>query len=125
MTPIGDAQSRSSRLEAAGVPHSDISIVANNSDSWFIPARKWIATMMGSMIAPKGLARVPGLAQVWAARRVSSRVSACWLYRAWAGGCSRLVAATAVGAAAGAATGGLVGALTQSGVSKEDAPILR
>ena len=23
------------RLEAAGVPHSDISIVANNSDSWF------------------------------------------------------------------------------------------
>jgi hypothetical protein len=33
------------------------------------------------------------------------------------------LAATAVGAAAGAATGGIVGALTQAGVSKEDAPL--
>lgn len=31
------------------------------------------------------------------------------------------LAATAVGAAAGAATGGVIGALTQAGVSKEDA----
>ncbi|MDA9478588.1 membrane protein, partial [Bradyrhizobium sp. CCBAU 65884] len=31
------------------------------------------------------------------------------------------LASTAVGAAAGAATGGIVGALTQAGVSKEDA----
>ena len=30
-----DAQSAVTRLEAAGVPHSDISIVANNSDGWF------------------------------------------------------------------------------------------
>ena len=30
-----DAQQAVRRLEAAGVPHSDISIVANNSDSWF------------------------------------------------------------------------------------------
>ena len=30
-----DAQQAVQRLEAAGVPHSDISIVANNSDSWF------------------------------------------------------------------------------------------
>ena len=30
-----DAQRAVARLEAAGVPHSDVSIVANNSDSWF------------------------------------------------------------------------------------------
>ena len=30
-----DAQQAVRRLEAAGVPHSDISIVANKSDSWF------------------------------------------------------------------------------------------
>jgi hypothetical protein len=33
------------------------------------------------------------------------------------------LAATAVCAAAGAATGGIVGALTEAGVSKEDAPL--
>jgi hypothetical protein len=33
------------------------------------------------------------------------------------------LAATAVGAAAGAATGGIVGALTEAGISKEDAHV--
>jgi len=37
-----DAQGALSRLEAARVPHSDISIVANNSDDWFeAPATLW------------------------------------------------------------------------------------
>ena len=35
-----DAQRAVARLEAAGVPHSDISIVANNSDSWFSSDKK-------------------------------------------------------------------------------------
>ena len=35
-----DAQRAVGRLEAAGVPHSDISIVANNSDSWFNTDKK-------------------------------------------------------------------------------------
>ena len=30
-----DAQRAVSSLEAAGIPHSDISIVANNSDDWY------------------------------------------------------------------------------------------
>ncbi|MEO6945919.1 MAG: general stress protein, partial [Nitrobacter sp.] len=30
-----DAQRAVNDLETAGVPHSDISIVANNSDSWY------------------------------------------------------------------------------------------
>lgn len=35
-----NAQQAVQRLEAAGVPHSDISIVANNSDSWFSTDKK-------------------------------------------------------------------------------------
>src|SRR3954447_23299731 len=35
-----DAQRAVGRLESAGVPHSDISIVANNSDSWFNTDKK-------------------------------------------------------------------------------------
>jgi hypothetical protein len=110
-------------LEAAGVPHSDISIVANNSDNWFNSGNKvdrdgdgvddraegagkgaGIGAGLGGaagLLAGLGLLAIPGLGPVVAG----------WL------------AATAVGAAAGAATGGLVGALTQAGVSKEEAPL--
>ena len=119
-----DAQTAVRGLEAAGVPHSDISIVANNSDSWFSADKKvdrdhdgvddraegagkgaGIGAGLGGaagLLAGLGLLAIPGLGPV---------VAAGWL------------AATAVGAAAGAATGGLVGALTESGVSKEDAPL--
>jgi hypothetical protein len=54
------------------------------------------------LLAGLGLLAIPGLGPV---------VAAGWL------------ASTALGAAAGAATGGVVGALTQAGISKEDAPI--
>src|SRR6478752_1346656 len=117
-----DAQRAVQRLEAAGVPHSDISIVANNSDSWFNTDKKvdrdrdgvddraegagkgaGIGAGVGGtagLLAGLGLLAIPGLGPV---------VAAGWL------------AATAVGAAAGAATGGIVGALTEAGVSEEDA----
>jgi hypothetical protein len=117
-----DAQSAVQRLEAAGVPHSEISIVANNSDSWFSSDKKvdrdrdgvddraegagkgaGVGAGVGGaagLLAGLGLLAIPGLGPV---------VAAGWL------------AATAVGAAAGAATGGVVGALTQAGVSEEDA----
>jgi hypothetical protein len=110
------------RLEGAGVPHSDISIVANNSDSWFSTDKKvdrdrdgvddraegagkgaGIGAGVGGtagLLAGLGLLAIPGLGPV---------VAAGWL------------AATAVGAAAGAATGGIVGALTEAGISREDA----
>lgn len=119
-----DAQNAVRGLEAAGVPHSEISIVANNSDSWFNSDKKvdrdgngvddraegagkgaGIGAGLGGaagLLAGLGLLAIPGLGPV---------VAAGWL------------AATAVGAAAGAATGGIVGALTQAGVSKEDAPL--
>jgi hypothetical protein len=116
------AQAAVQRLEDAGVPHSDISIVANNSDSWFSTDKKVdrdrdgtddraegagagaaIGAGLGGtagLLAGLGLLAIPGLGPV---------VAAGWL------------AATAAGAAAGAASGGIIGALTQAGVSEEDA----
>ncbi|MDB5546868.1 MAG: rane protein [Tardiphaga sp.] len=115
-----DAQNAVRGLEAAGVPHSDISIVANNSDGTLGGKKDrdgdgvddraeaagkgaGIGAGLGGaagLLAGLGLLAIPGLGPV---------VAAGWL------------AATAVGAAAGAATGGIVGALTEAGVSKEDA----
>lgn len=120
-----DAQGAVSRLEAAGVPHSEISIVANNSDGWFGNGKgngkvdrdrdgvddraegagtgAGIGAGLGGtagLLAGLGLLAIPGLGPV---------VAAGWL------------AATAAGAAAGAATGGIVGALTQAGFSDDDA----
>lgn len=117
-----DATKAVQSLEAAGVPHSDISIVANNSDNWYngkvdrdrdgvddraegAGTGAGIGAGVGGaagLLAGLGLLAIPGLGPV---------VAAGWL------------AATAVGAAAGAATGGIVGALTEAGVSKEEAPL--
>ncbi len=118
-----DAERAVTRLEGAGVPHSDISLVSNNSDNWY-SARSGkvdrdrdgvddraegagtgagIGAGLGGaagLLAGLGLLAIPGLGPV---------VAAGWL------------ASTAVGAAAGAATGGIVGALTEAGISKEDA----
>lgn len=118
-----DAERAVTRLESAGVPHSDISIVANNSDNWYgsrsgkvdrdrdgvddraegAGTGAGIGAGLGGaagLLAGLGLLAIPGLGPV---------VAAGWL------------ASTAVGAAAGAATGGIIGALTEAGVSREDA----
>jgi len=119
-----DAQAAVSRLEAAGVPHSDISIVANNSEGWFNGGGKGkvdrdrdgtddraegagtgagIGAGLGGaagLLAGLGILAIPGLGPV---------VAAGWL------------AATAAGVAAGAATGGIIGALTQAGITDDDA----
>jgi hypothetical protein len=121
-----DAKAAVSRLEAAGVPHSEISIVSNNTDGWFDGKNNGTGRVdrdhdgvddraegagtgagigagigrAAGLLAGLGLLAIPGLGPV---------VAAGWL------------AATAAGAAAGAATGGIIGALTQAGVSDEDA----
>lgn len=115
-------------LEAAGVPHSEISIVANNSDDWYsrnggtnkrvdrdgdrVDDRAEGAGKgaglgaavggTGGLLAGLGLLAIPGVGPV---------VAAGWLV------------ATAAGAAFGAVTGGIIGALTQAGVSEEDAHV--
>jgi hypothetical protein len=117
-----DAERAVCRLENAGISQSDISIVANNSERWYRPGSKvdrdrdgiddraegagagaGIGAGLGGaagLLAGLGLLAIPGLGPV---------VAAGWL------------ASTAAGAAAGAASGGIIGALTQAGVSEDEA----
>jgi len=115
-----EAASAVSALEAAGVPHSDISIVANNSDNWHRDARASNAAEdatggaeagaivggLGGLLTGLGVMAIPGVGPV---------VAAGWLV------------ATAVGAVAGAAvggaTGGIIGSLTTAGVPEADANV--
>lgn len=115
-----DAQRAVKDLEAAGVPHRDVSIVANNGRGEHAEAVASDAAAdagagagigaaiggAGGLLAGLGLLAIPGLGPV---------VAAGWL------------AATAVGAVGGAAiggaAGGLVGALTHAGVPEEDAHV--
>jgi hypothetical protein len=101
-------------VEGAGVPTSEVSLVANkyvsekyaDVDEVSAPATgAGIGGVVGGgagLLAGLGLLAIPGLGPV---------VAAGWL------------AATAVGAAAGAATGGLVGALVGAGVSHGEAEV--
>ena len=112
-------------LERAGLPHDDISIIANNAEGWYRDERgrvdrdrdgvddraegaakgAGIGAAVGGvagLLAGLGLLAIPGLGPV---------VAAGWL------------ASTAAVAAAGGTAGGLIGALTQSGVSAEDANV--
>lgn len=106
-------------LEAAHIPHDDISIVAHRSDTREVPGESAHGAATGAatgasagaavgggagLLAGLGLLAIPGVGPV---------VAAGWLV------------ATAVGAVAGAATGGatggLIGSLTASGVTKDHA----
>ena len=112
------AQAAVRALEEAGIPHSDISIVAHNGDAQH--ATSAAATNdagvgaevgtaiggIGGLLAGLGMLAIPGVGPV---------VAAGWLV------------ATAVGAGAGAAiggaAGGIVGSLTHAGVSESDAHV--
>ena len=116
-----------SDLEAAGLRPADISIVASNADNWYgrdrgrkmdrvdrdydgtddrvegAEAGAGIGAAIGGtagLLAGLGVMAIPGIGPV---------VAAGWL------------AALAAGAVAGGAAGGIIGALTQAGVSKEEA----
>ncbi len=107
-------------LEAAGVPRSEISIVANNGDDNHTSLDKKdvagdagigagigaAAGGAGGLLTGLGLMAIPGVGPV---------VAAGWLV------------ATAVGAAAGAiaggAVGGIVGAMTEAGIPEKDAHV--
>ncbi len=104
-----------SALEAAGVPHSDISIVgrdasANRTTDTAEPAHGTgtgasLGTVLGGgagLLAGIGALAIPGVGPV---------VAAGWLV------------ATLTGAGAGAAAGGLLGSLTGAGVHEDDAHV--
>jgi hypothetical protein len=101
-------------LKAAGVPDSEVSLVANKHVSaQYDDVNEQTATKTGlgvgaavggagGLLAGLGIVAIPGVGPV---------VAAGWL------------AATLAGAVAGAATGGVVGILVDAGVSKEDAEV--
>jgi len=112
-------------LEAAGISHDDISIVANNADGRHhadghagvddVNAEGDVSRGTstgavlggaGGLLAGLGLLAIPGLGPI---------VAAGWLAATAAG--------AGIGAAGGAATGGLVGALKTAGHSDEDADV--
>ena len=106
-------------LEAAGIPHSDISIVANNvverridaptnapEDAGIGAGIGAAVGGVGGLLAGLGMLAIPGVGPV---------VAAGWLVATAAG------AATA--AAVGGIAGGIVGSLTRAGVDERDANI--
>lgn len=118
-----DASAALRDLEAAGIPHDNISIVANNSDdrhtgslssaSTDMPAAAadnagtgaTVGTVLGGgagLLAGLGMLAIPGVGPV---------VAAGWLI------------AMATGAGVGAASGGLLGSLVGAGVDEVDAHV--
>jgi hypothetical protein len=117
----GQAQKVVNELEAAGIPHSDISLVANDTtrrDSSGVASDDrttttetaagtgaTIGTVLGGgagLLAGLGALAIPGVGPV---------VAAGWLV------------AALTGAGIGAASGGLLGALTGAGLSKDEADV--
>lgn len=124
-----DAERAVAALERMGVPETDISIVANNSDSSHDhrvvrkgdgqtageaaaddagkgAAAGGVLGAAGGVLAGLGMLAIPGLGPV---------VAAGWL--------ASTVVGAVVGATAGGAVGGLVGALTHAGVPEKDAEV--
>jgi hypothetical protein len=118
-----DARRAVQDLEAAGVPHRDISLVANNARGDHALNGERAANAagdeagkgagvgaavggIGGLLAGLGLLAIPGLGPV---------VAAGWLASTAAGAVG--------GAVLGGAAGGLVGALTHAGVPEEDANV--
>jgi hypothetical protein len=125
-----DAQAAINRLEAAGVKHGDISVLASNADEWYKDGKQakpgtfpdrdlngkddraeaagagaGLGAVAGGTLGALtglGLLAIPGVGPI---------VAAGWLV------------AALTGAAAGTATGGVIGALTQAGVGKDEADI--
>ena len=115
------------RIERVWIAHNDISIIASNADNWYSSDQKeqgaypdrdlngkddraeaagaGVGAAVGGtagLLAGLGLMAIPGVGPV---------VAAGWLV------------STLAGAAAGGVAGSVVGALTQAGVSNEDADI--
>ena len=116
-------------LQVAGVPASDTSVISNNSDAWYraadtasvTPVKKESATsetvartegsVIGAAIGATA-ATAASLVTMLAIPGVGAVVGAGWL--------AALLGSMAIGGV----TGGLLGALTNAGISEEDAQVL-
>jgi hypothetical protein len=115
-----DAKSAVAELESLGVPHGDLSIVANNvdgahgdhdgvNDQGDVTRGTSTGAVLGGaggLLAGLGLLAIPGLGPI---------VAAGWLAATAAG--------AGIGALGGAATGGIVGALKTAGHTEEEAHV--
>lgn len=118
-----DASNAVSDLEAIGIPHDDLSIVANNiegrhgndpdhggvNDDGDVTRGVSTGAVLGGaggLLAGLGLLAIPGLGPI---------VAAGWLAATAAG--------AGIGAVGGAATGGIVGALRNAGHSDDEAHV--
>lgn len=116
-----DAAKAVRELEAIGIPHDDISVIANNvhgehaefhegvNDHGDVSRGTSTGAVLGGtggLLAGLGLLAIPGLGPI---------VAAGWLAATAVG--------AGVGAVGGAATGGIVGALKSAGHSDEDAHV--
>jgi hypothetical protein len=124
----GDANRVVLMLEAAGLPSSETSVISNNSDTWYsaaktpnvVPLRKDDASRhadgkfegaaLGAAIGATA-ATAASLVTMLAIPGVGAVVGAGWL------------AAVLGSMAIGGVTGGLLGALTNAGISEEDAQV--
>jgi hypothetical protein len=107
-------------LETAGIPHADISLVANNADDRHRAGDHSDAAEdagtgagigaavggLGGLLTGLGIMAIPGVGPV---------VAAGWLAATAAGAIT--------GAAVGGAAGGLIGSLTEAGVPERDAHV--
>ena len=123
-----DANQVIAALEAAGVPPSETSLISNNSDSWYRAGKTANAVLVQKDGASS---KAPGKAE-GAALGVAIGATA-----ATAGSLVTMLALPGVGAVVGAGwlaamlgsmaiggvTGGLLGALTNAGISEEDAHV--
>jgi hypothetical protein len=116
-----DAAAKTVRqIEAVGIPHDDLSVVANNVDDRYGSSEESnagadagtgaeIGVVVGGgagLLAGLGMLAIPGVGPV---------VAAGWLVATAVGAIA--------GAGAGAVTGGVIGSLTSAGVSRDHAHV--
>jgi hypothetical protein len=122
-TSYDEAERTVRDIEASGIPHSAISIVANNSDHRYTltgeggPSKATKGAEAGAtfggvvgggtgLLAGLGMLTIPGVGPV---------IAAGWLVA--------MAAGAAAGAAVGGAAGGIVGSLTRAGVNEKHAHV--
>ena len=114
---MAQAKNAATELEAAGIPHSDISIVANNEGGRYAPVTTDGDSGRGHAVGHDALvgAEIGGVAGLLMAITGFAIPGLGWIAGAgW-------LMATLLGAGTGAVIGGLVGALTNVGVPETDA----
>ena len=112
-------------LEAAGLPSSETSVISNNSDTWYSAAKT--ANVVPLQKDSRGSKAVEGAA-VGAAIGATAATAASLVTMLAIPGVGAVVGAGWLAAALGSmaiggVTGGLLGALTNAGISEDDAQV--